>query len=137
MGSTETAVGHCLILRGRNRRNQLAGNLSLRHGLEQIQMVNVLLREGALTQEFMERFGLETREPIQVRFLRMSPDLAESLDYPSKLSRNPGHIARLLADGEGQAGVFLETLDASEAALEAGAPVRVESVDDRAVAARV
>jgi NTE family protein len=93
-----------------DRRNQLAGNLSLRHELDQIQMVNMLIRERAVSQEFLARFGLDLTEPIKVRFIRMSPELSESLDYPSKISRNPTHIARLIADGEVQAGLFLDEL---------------------------
>jgi NTE family protein len=93
-----------------DRRNQLAGNLSLRHELEQIMMVNVLLEQHAVTPEFMARFGLDMPEPIKVRFIRMSSELAESLDYPSKLSRHPAHIGRLIADGEAQAGAFLDEL---------------------------
>ena len=107
-----------------DRRNQLAGNLSLRHELDQIQMVNMLMREGAVTQEFLARFGLDMTEAIKVRFIRMSPKLSESLDYPSKISRAPEHIARLIADGEAQAGTFLDELgqraepDAPEALVE-------------------
>jgi hypothetical protein len=40
----------------------------------------------------------------------MSNKLAQGLDYPSKLSRQPQHIARLLADGQAQATAFLESL---------------------------
>ena len=40
----------------------------------------------------------------------MSPELSESLDYPSKLSRHPAHIGRLIADGEAQAAAFLDEL---------------------------
>ena len=72
-----------------DRRNQLAGNLSLQHELQLIDMVNMLLQEGALTDEFRARFGLDMTEPITVRFIRMSEELQESLDYPSKLSRQP------------------------------------------------
>jgi NTE family protein len=93
-----------------DRRNQLAGNLSLRHELEQIMMVNMLLEQHAVTPEFMARFGLDMPEPIKVRFIRMSSAVAESLDYPSKLSRHPAHIGRLIADGEAQAGAFLDEL---------------------------
>jgi NTE family protein len=111
-----------------DRRNQLAGNLSLRHELEQIQMVNMLLQEHAVTHEFMERFGLDMPEPIKVRFIRMSSELSESLDYPSKLSRHPAHIARLIADGEAQAGVFLAEFDEAAPAVEAGKGDLVEPV---------
>jgi NTE family protein len=111
-----------------DRRNQMAGNLSLRHELEQIEMVNLLLQEGALTDLFRARMGLDAIETIKVRILRMSEALAESLDYPSKLSRQPGHIARLIADGEAQASAFLATLDepgaAPERASEAAAAER-------------
>ena len=37
----------------------------------------------------------------------MSEELQETLDYPSKLSRLPSHIDRLIADGEAQATAFL------------------------------
>jgi len=114
-----------------DRRNQLAGNLSLQHELELIQIVNLLLREGAVTREFRARVGLDLTEEIKVRFIRMSSELAESLDYPSKLSRHPAHIARLIADGEAQAGAFLAALDEGAHPSEAGGPTAlVESVDE-------
>lgn len=94
-----------------DRRNHLAGNLSLQHELQLIEMVNLLLQEGALTPAFRARFGFETTERIAVRFIRMSKELARGLDYPSKLSRVPAHIDRLLADGERQANAFLAELD--------------------------
>ncbi len=94
------------------RRNDLAGNLSLQHELQIIEMVNLLLQEGALTPGFRARFGFDTTEKIAVRFIRMSKELQDGLDYPSKLSRLPEHIDRLLADGEAQANAFLAELDA-------------------------
>lgn len=93
-----------------DRRNHLAGNLSLQHELQIIELVNFLLREGALTDRFRSRFGLDTHEEIAVRFIRMSPELQRGLDYPSKLSRQPTHISKLIADGELQARAFLEDL---------------------------
>jgi NTE family protein len=90
-----------------DRRNHLAGTLSLEHELQLVAMVNLLLRERALTDEFRGRFGLDVVEPVTVRFIRMSQALAAGLDYPSKLSRQPEHIARLIADGEVQAKAFL------------------------------
>jgi NTE family protein len=92
-------------------RNHLAGNLSLGHELQVIEMVNVLLAEGALTERFRTRFQADVTEPIAVRFVRMSEDLQRGLDYPSKLSRQPGHIERLLADGEAQAAAFLARME--------------------------
>jgi len=90
-----------------DRRNHLAGNLSLQHELQTIELVNFLLGQRAITDEFRTRFGLDVTEAIKVRFIRMSSAIEDSLDYPSKLSRQPGHIARLMADGEAQARLFL------------------------------
>jgi len=100
-------------------RNHMAGNLSLRHELRTIEMVNVLLQENALTDTFRARFGLDSTTPIKVRFLRMSDEIQEGLDYPSKLSRQPAHIAKLVADGELRAAQFLATLDEEDRASEA------------------
>ena len=74
-------------------------------------MVNMLLKEGALTPGFRASFGLDTTERITVRFIRMSQELQETLDYPSKMSRLPAHIDRLIADGEAQATAFLAEMD--------------------------
>jgi NTE family protein len=93
-----------------DRRNHLAGNLSLQHELELIDMVNLLIQEDAVTERFRTRFGLEAKVPIKVRFLRMSPELARGLDYPSKLSRQPDFIGKLLDHGAAQAKVFLADL---------------------------
>ena len=97
-----------------DRRNQMAGNLSLQHELQTLEMVNLLLHEHALTDNFRARFGLDMVEPIKVRFIRMSDELLQQLDYPSKLSRQPGHISRLITEGEAQALAFLEELATSE-----------------------
>ena len=51
------------------------------------------------------------KEPIKVRFIRMSQELSDGLDYPSKLSREPDAHRRLIADGEAQAAAFLGTFD--------------------------
>ncbi len=97
-----------------DRRNDLAGNLSLQHELEVIDMVNMLLQEGALTAGFRARFDLDNTERIIVRFIRMSQEVQETLDYPSKLSRLPSHVDRLIADGEAQAAAFLAQMDIVE-----------------------
>jgi len=93
-----------------DRRNHLAGNLSLQHELQLIEILNLLLKNGALTDEFRARIGLDSTEEVGVRFIRMSPELEQTLDYPSKLSRQPQHIARLISDGQAQANLFLDTL---------------------------
>ncbi len=93
-----------------DRRNQMAGNLSLQHELQTLEMVNMMLEEHALTDSFRARFGIDLAEPIKVRFIRMSDELSQKLDYPSKLSRQPAHISRLISEGETQALAFLEEL---------------------------
>jgi NTE family protein len=106
-----------------DRRNHLAGNLSLQHELQFIDEVNVLLQEGGLSRRFAARFGLDTPpQSIGIRFIRMSKRLQDSLDYPSKLSRQPGHIQTLLADGEAQANAFLAALRDTHELPEAGVP---------------
>jgi NTE family protein len=96
------------------RRNHLAGNLSLRHELRLIEIANMLLHEGALTDQFRARFQMDETEAITVRFIRMSDELQRSLDYPSKLCRQPSHIARLMADGAARARDFLAELPTAE-----------------------
>jgi NTE family protein len=93
-----------------DRRNHLAGNLSLRHEVQIVEIVNMLLEEHALTDQFQARFGFDVTEAIKVRFIRMSPRLQKELDYASKLSRRPKLIATLIADGEAQANAFLDDL---------------------------
>jgi NTE family protein len=93
-----------------DRRNDLAGNLSLQHELQFVELVNILIQEKALTDSLRARFGVDMTEPIAVRYIRMSPTLQENLDYPSKLSRQPSHIDALIADGKSQADQFLTDL---------------------------
>jgi NTE family protein len=93
-----------------DRRNHLAGNLSLHHELQLIEIVNLLLRENALSEGFRARLQLDLTDTIKVRFIRMSKELMDHMDYPSKLSRQPTHIERLIADGEAQASAFLAGL---------------------------
>jgi NTE family protein len=101
-----------------DRRNHLAGNLSLRHELQVVDMVNMLFDEHALTAHFRARFGFDVTEAIEVRFIRMSPGLQKELDYASKLSRQPNLIAKLIADGEAQANAFLDDLQETESSVE-------------------
>jgi NTE family protein len=97
-----------------DRRNHLAGNLSMQHELSRIATFNLVLKEGGLTEQFRARIGLYATEPITVRYIRMSEALYKGLDYPSKLSRQPAHISRLIADGETQADAFLAQFLADE-----------------------
>ncbi len=101
-----------------DRRNQMEGNVSLQQSLEFVEFCNLLLREKAVSDEVLDRIGFTRRQPIAVRFVRMSPELQSTLDYVSKLSREPSHIHRLIEDGEQQGRAFLESL----ASVGAGTP---------------
>jgi NTE family protein len=94
-----------------DRRNHLGGNLSLKHELELVEIVNLLVQENALSEPIRARFGLAASQGITVRYIRMSEELARGLDYPSKLSRQPSHIKRLIEDGKTQATAFLADLE--------------------------
>lgn len=84
-----------------DRRNELAGNLSLNQELAFIDKVNEWLAHGKLTSA--------DKKPIAVHSIAMSAELCATLNYASKLNRDPAFIARLMNDGEHQAKAFLET----------------------------
>ena len=82
-----------------DRRNELAGNLSLNQEIGFITKVNQWLAEGKLSSS--------SKKPIQLEQITMSAGLSGELDYASKLNRDAKFIARLMADGERRAGEFL------------------------------
>lgn len=101
-----------------DRRNQMEGNVSLMQGLEFIEFFNLLIKEQAIdpakAERFVSQFGPGfhmRREPIKVRFVRMSPELQSTLDYVSKISRDPATLHRLIEDGEQRGREFLESLE--------------------------
>ncbi|HVZ35166.1 MAG TPA: patatin-like phospholipase family protein, partial [Polyangiaceae bacterium] len=53
-----------------DRRNHLAGNLSLQHEVQLIEIVNLLLAENALTDAFRARVGLDASTAVTLRFIR-------------------------------------------------------------------
>ena len=91
-----------------DRRNQMVGNVSLMQNLEVIELVNILIRGGALSAEKLAEHGVTKTDPIEVRFIRMSEEVQDTLDYVSKLTRGPEHIQKLMADGEKQGRAFVE-----------------------------
>jgi NTE family protein len=119
-----------------DRRNHLAGNLSLQHELQMVDLVNLLIQEGALTDQVRARFGVDLTEPIAVRFIRMSDDLQKGLDYPSKLSRQPTFIDKLIAEGERQASAFLAKIGDTDQPLEAATALPVVEGPDRSSSPR-
>ncbi|PKO32235.1 MAG: Patatin [Betaproteobacteria bacterium HGW-Betaproteobacteria-7] len=84
-----------------DRRNELAGNLSLAQELFFVEQTNQWLARGLLPAKNFK----------QVTVRRIPLELA--LDYPSKLDRQPAFIDRLLNEGRRAAGEFLTGIAAS------------------------
>ncbi len=82
-----------------DRRNELAGNLSLNQEIDFIEKVNDWLEHGKLASD--------DKKQVRIRQIGMSDRLAARLDYASKLNRDPHFIAELMADGEKRAAAFL------------------------------
>ena len=103
-----------------DRRNELAGNVSLFHGLREVERLNGFLLARAFTEEFMTKvdvkepiripksFREDPDQPYHIPMIEMSPELAKSLTYESKLDRSPEHISRLIQHGEDQGRRFVE-----------------------------
>lgn len=81
-----------------DRRNELAGNLSLNQEIHFIQKINEWVRGGFLSDT--------KHEVIEIKYIQMLRDL----DSESKLDRDPSFIQGMMAYGEEQAGKFLEEL---------------------------
>lgn len=85
-----------------DRRNELAGNLSLYQEIRFLETVNDWHRRGLFNEEVQQKY-----QPVKIRWIDMSPDMRQSLDYASKLDRSREFIDKLMADGEKQAEQFL------------------------------
>ncbi|MCU4971481.1 patatin-like phospholipase family protein [Halobacteria archaeon AArc-m2/3/4] len=77
-----------------NRRNELAGNLSLFQEVYFIEQVNDLIKQGSLPAQY---------KPVDVEFI----DLGSDLSAPTKLDRDPEFIDRLMQRGQRRAERFL------------------------------
>lgn len=86
-----------------DRRNEMIGNESLYQDVEKIELINRFLAQGAFTPEYQARY-----RPVVLRFIVMSENLQEMLDYAAKLDRSRKFIDDLMQDGEIQAGRFLQ-----------------------------
>lgn len=92
-----------------DRRNELAGNLSLYQELHFIEEIDHLLDQGLLSP------GGKYKH-IVVRVIELSRSRSSRLLGPaSKLNRDPEFIRRLIAEGEQQAAEFLTALRFEEA----------------------
>jgi NTE family protein len=86
-----------------DRRNELAGNLSLFQELHVIEKVDQLLAEGLLVGDRYKQ--------VTVRVLELArPRLSRLLGPASKLNRDPGFLRELMDQGERQAEEFLAVL---------------------------
>jgi NTE family protein len=94
-----------------DRRNELAGNLSLHQEIHFIEKINELvdkLGEGASPEAKRLRIpgeGAREYKPITVRRIEMS----SALDFASKLDRSPSFIRGLMDGGEERAEAFLRS----------------------------
>jgi NTE family protein len=87
-----------------DRRNELAGNLSLHQELGFIEKVDQLLDQGRLAAD--GRY-----QQITVRLIELTrPRRSRALGSASKLDRDPAFIGELIAHGEARAGEFLAAL---------------------------
>jgi NTE family protein len=94
----------------RNRRNELAANISFQQEVFFISQINSLIHDNHLTDQGLKRF-----RPIKLRAITMAGDIADNLDYESKLNRDPDFLRLLLAHGEKRGRQFLEILDSPDA----------------------
>jgi NTE family protein len=94
-----------------DRRNQMIGNVSLLQDLETLAFFERAFKGKALSEDFLKQHGYSPNW-IKIRLVHMSEAVQDSLDYPSKLSRDPAHIQKLMEDGARQAQALLAGLDA-------------------------
>jgi len=84
-----------------DRRNALAGNLSLNHEIDVINKINRFLADSVI------RNKLPQLKPVDIHSIWMSEGLMRKLTFVSKMSRDPALLNELIADGEMQGEAFL------------------------------
>jgi NTE family protein len=109
-----------------DRRNELAGNLSLYQELRFIEQIDQMLEAGQLVQDGSYR-------RIVVRIIELSPArVSRSLSARSKIDRDPALIGELIAHGRGQADEFLVALRLEQAWRRRDPDAMLELFDDDA-----
>lgn len=105
-----------------DRRNQLEGNVSLFQNLGQIEFLNFLFEIGAYQKSHLAARGITSEIKIPKSFsddpdksyhipmIEMSTELQKSLNFASKLDRDPKHINILINDGIKQGTKFLQDI---------------------------
>jgi NTE family protein len=94
----------------RDRRNELAANISLQQEIHFIGKINELAIRDLLAGDAKAKY-----HPIKVRAIAMSDEMGARLDYESKLSRNPSQVRSLMEHGREQARTFLADLEGPNA----------------------
>ena len=94
----------------RDRRNELAANISFQQEIYFIGKMNELAASDLLTDQLKKNY-----HPIKVRAITMSDEVAASLDYESKLSRDPSQLSLLIEHGKDRARSFLTDLKRPDA----------------------
>jgi NTE family protein len=89
----------------RDRRNELAANISFAQEVQFIGKINELVRLGRLAGPAKAKYA-----PIRIRAITMADEVGARLDYESKLSRDPALIDLLTEHGLARAREFLSTL---------------------------
>ena len=88
-----------------DRRNTLAGNISLYQEISFIKRVNRWIEGGYFRPEKVGEL-----KPVEIRMISISKSLRDNLTYSTKLSRDSEFIEKLLQDGQMQAAAFLTEL---------------------------
>jgi NTE family protein len=94
----------------RDRRNELAANISFQQEIYFIGKMNELAGRDLLADTAKKRY-----HPIKVRAITMSDEVAARLDYESKLSRDRSQRRLLMEHGKDRAQSFLTDLERPDA----------------------
>lgn len=94
----------------RDRRNELAANISFQQEIYFIGKMNELACRDLLADSAKDKY-----HPIKVRAITMSDEVAAGLDYESKLSRDSSQRRLLMEHGKDRARIFLTDLERPDA----------------------
>lgn len=92
------------------RRTQMTSNISLVQDIEKVAMQWLMVNNGGVKPEYLEGMGFSHAQHLRIRFIKISEGIQKTLDYSSKLSRNPQLIDGLIAEGKAQAHQFMASL---------------------------
>ncbi len=98
-----------------DRRNQMVGNVSVMTDLETLATFERIIERGGFKEELWKEYGFRLDKNgkltwTKIRFVHMSSEVQETLDYVSKLSRHPDNIQKLMKEGERQGEKLLADL---------------------------